>query len=179
MALPINGPQIELEELLESRDQRCAFQQQLLRRYNLPLVSFMVNMPGPVKKCPLSEKLHALGCSELQKALGSAIVWSVVKTLNTGCEGYFVVQADAQELKRQTCFLEDTHPLGRLWDFDVHTAQGQISRIQLDIKPRLCLICKKPAPICARSRAHSVAELLEYINKLADQYFGEPSQSGK
>lgn len=171
--LPISGPHIELELLLESRDKRCAFQQQLLRQYKLPLVSFMVNMPGPVKRSPLSEKLHALGCSELKKTLGSKIIWSTVKILDTGCEGYFVVDLKAEKLKRLTCNLEDTHPLGRLWDFDVHTERGQISRTQLDIVPRTCLICNNPAPVCARSRAHSVKELISYIQKKADQYFGE------
>ena len=171
--LPISGTHIELEVLLESRDKRCAFQQQLLKQYKLPLVSFMVNMPGPIKRCPLSEKLHALGCSELKNALGSKLVWSTVKILDTGCEGYFVVNLEAEELKRLTCNLEDTHTLGRLWDFDVHTKQGQVSRTQLGIVFRKCLICNNLASVCARSRAHSVKELLSYIQKIADQYFGE------
>ncbi len=171
--LPISGPKIELELLLESRDRRCAFQQQLLKQYHLPLVSFMVNMPGPVKRCPLSEKLHTLGCLELKKAFNSKIIWSTVKVLNTGCEGYFVIDLEATKLKRLTCYLEDTHPLGRLWDFDVHTEQGQVSRAQLDIASRTCLICNNPAPVCARSRAHSVEELLSHIQKMTNQYFGE------
>lgn len=173
MVLQINGPRIELELLLESRDRRCAFQQQLLKQYKLPLVSFMVNMPGPVKRCPLSEQLHNLGYSELKKTLGAQIIWSTTKQLDTGCEGYFIVETSAERLKRLTCLLEDTHPLGRLWDFDIHTAQGQISRTQLGIPPRLCLICNNPAPVCARSRAHSVNELLIHIQEMANHYFGE------
>ncbi|MGM9992027.1 MAG: citrate lyase holo-[acyl-carrier protein] synthase [Candidatus Bruticola sp.] len=171
--LPINGPAIELEELLKSRDNRCAFQQYLLKQRPVPLVSFMVNMPGPVKRSFLAEKLHALGCSELKKALGSKIIWSEVRRLNTGFEGYFAVNISPYELKRQTCSLEDSHPLGRLWDFDVHTLEGQISRSQLNLAPRLCLICSKPAPLCARSRAHSLPELLNCIGAMANQYFGE------
>ncbi len=169
----ISGPYIELESLLESRDQRWAFQQQLLKRYRLPLVSFMINMPGPVKRSPLSEKLHALGCSELQKVLGSDIIWSTVKLLDTGCEGYFIVDLEAAPLKGLTCNLEDNHPLGRLWDFDIHTQLGQISRAQLDIAPRTCLICNNIASACARSRAHSVQELLSHIQNMVNQYFGE------
>ncbi|MGM9999402.1 MAG: citrate lyase holo-[acyl-carrier protein] synthase [Candidatus Bruticola sp.] len=171
--LPISGPAIELEELLESRDKRCAFQQYLLKLRPVPLISFMVNMPGPIKRSPLSEKLHAAGCSELKKVLKSTIIWSEVRQLNTGFEGYFAVDLSPEELKRQTCSIEDCHPLGRLWDFDVHTLKGQISRQQLDLAPRLCLMCSKPAPLCARSRAHSLPELLSRICTMANQYFGE------
>ena len=172
MAWSTEGPYIELEPLLESRDRRRALQEELLTQYGRPLVSFMVNMPGPVKDNPLARRLHQAGWELLAERFRPHSLYSLVRPLATGWEGYLVVNLQPLELKRQTAHLEDTHPLGRLFDFDVHAPQGQISRSQLDLPPRLCLICSRPAPYCARSRTHSVDQLLEAVGQLAQSYFG-------
>ena len=189
-----DGREISLEELLESRDRRFAFQQELLSRFKLPLISFMANIPGPVKKSSLSEEIFEAGLAAVRKAFAESIRFEEVRRPDTGCEGFFVVDLVPEQVKRRTCTLEDGSPLGRLWDFDVHCpsyapdaerncracadwctfaenlrcAGTQISRRQLGLPERRCLICGGPAPECARSRRHSVAELLAKISALSE-----------
>ena len=46
--------------------------------------------------------------------------------------------------------------LGRLLDIDVIAPDGgKISRTEIGLPARRCLLCGNPAPVCARSRAHS------------------------
>ena len=65
-------------------------------------------------------------------------------------------------LKALTVELEDGSEAGRLFDMDVLTADGsKLDRQTLGLGPRPCLICGGPVHLCARSRAHTVAQLQE------------------
>lgn len=163
---------ITLEQLLESRDNRAAFQQELLIQYNLPLISFMVNMPGPVKTNNITCAVHGEGVSAIEAAFEGKICFQTIRCLDTGIEGYFIVELDPKEVKERACDIEDNHPIGRLMDIDVHMPDGQIGRKGLGRPERRCLICDNPAPECARSRTHSVEELVSKIEQMAKAYFG-------
>ena len=62
---------------------------------------------------------------------------------------------------------EETYALGRLFDIDVMAngqADYQLSREDLGFGPRLCLICGKPAKVCAKEQNHTLDEGYEVIN---------------
>jgi len=166
---------ITLEELLAGRDRRAALQESLLKEYNRPLISFTVNMPGPIKLCPQSLRIHEAGVEAIKGILGGNLLHYQLQTPSTGPEGYFLCRGEGEELKAQMCVLEEEHPLGRLFDIDVLIAPGkQISRETLGYTPRKCLICSGDGAACARSRAHTLPELLAKIDQLLEAYAGLP-----
>ena len=78
-----------------------------------------------------------------------------------------LVKGNPIELKKAMIELEDGTKLGRLFDIDVINSKGnKISRLELGMAPRKCIVCDEIAHVCSRSRAHSVEEMLEYINKV-------------
>ncbi len=163
----MQGIEITLEQLLESRDKRAEFQTILLRGYQTPLVSFTVNMPGKVKKNHRSEAVFNAGVEAIRETLAGHIVYYKLLDNLTGPEGYFAVDLDVQQLKAAMCRIEDTHPLGRLMDIDVLSAPGQhVSRTTLGQAPRKCLVCGGMAAACTRSRAHPVEQLIAAIDDL-------------
>ena len=61
------------------------------------------------------------------------------------------------------CDIEDTHPLGRIFDIDVIDTDGtKLSRDSF----RKCILCDCQAQECARSRRHSVDEMFQAITEL-------------
>lgn len=65
-----------------------------------------------------------------------------------------------QLLKRLMCEVEDASPVGRLLDADVIGLDGEkLSRTDVGLPVRRCLLCGEEAPLCARSRAHSAEAL--------------------
>ena len=44
--------EVTLEQVLQNRDARAAAQQHLLSQYQKPLLSYSLNIPGPVKNSP-------------------------------------------------------------------------------------------------------------------------------
>lgn len=167
--------EVTLEEMLKAREDRVEKQRKLIAEYGLPLISFTVNMPGARKNTPLGSRIFLEGLYELEKRLessGFTVVYQNTCDLLTGPEAYVVVDIDEYALKELTLQIENRHSLGRLWDFDVIGRDGQaVSREALGYQGRRCLLCGEDAHACARSRAHSIDELLKKIQLMADVHF--------
>lgn len=161
---------ITVDQLLASRDARRARQQEWLARDASTLISFTVLAPGSVKDSPLTRRIFNLGLRALRDLL-AASGWEISRqrcvALPVGPEGLLAVNAPPELLKRALIDLEQASPLGRLWDFDVLTAQGTLlSRRDFNLPARPCLLCQQDASVCARNRTHPVAELLHQMDAL-------------
>lgn len=149
--------EVSLSQILSAREKRVQRQNRLLDMYGETLICFTMNIAGPVKNSPLITAGFRLGEQLLLEQFMP--VHKVSYEESTGCEGYYTVCADPLQVKRQTALLESSLPLGRLFDMDVLTARGKISREQIGLPPRQCLLCPEDARICGRSRTHSLQAL--------------------
>ena len=78
----------------------------------------------------------------------------------TGDELCLLTDLEPLEVKRLMTQIEEDGALGRLFDIDVMTAESpKISRQQLSLPPRRCLLCEQQAAVCARSQAHDIRQL--------------------
>ena len=152
---------------------------------NKTVVMFSLVIPGPIKNNRFLAAVFDEGCRAFLDMLVQeqpytdekpADVGSVQKPLITahyedrtpaGCTAFWLLNAHATTVKRQTAALERTHPIGILWDFDVFSAfEQKLSSSELGLPARPCLICGNPAKLCARNRTHSVPEMQAKISKL-------------
>ncbi len=155
--------EVTLMEMLDARESRVFRQTQLLEQHKLPLVSFSMNIPGPIKNSPLIRRGFREGLSRLTDALRAArfaVVQWEEKDAVTGCEALLVVRADPLALKSLCAELEDRDSLGRLFDLDVLHPDGlKLDREELGKPPRACLVCGAAGKGCASRRLHSVPQL--------------------
>ena len=159
---------ITLQELLESRDRRAARQGELLEQYpGRVLLCLTVQLPGPEKRNTLSLRIADAGVKAVRESFTTA--FEELKDLETGYEGYFIVEGKPLEVKKAAATLEDTHPLGRLFDLDVVGPEGPIGRSSIGLPERRCLLCDKPARYCMRAKSHTTEELLAKINELVEK----------
>ena len=88
--------------------------------------------------------------------------------INVAYQGiYQALDAPAEDIKTLATEIEESHPLGRLFDMDVIGTDGmKLSRGTY----RKCIICGCQAQECARSRKHSVEELQAKIEELLNQF---------
>ena len=95
----------------------------------------------------------------------------IERDLNTGYEAYLITPMPLLEAKRVAVEIEDTHPLGRLFDIDVIDAQGiPVSRDRVGGQPRRCLVCDHEARYCMRMRWHTQEEIWARIKQMTDDY---------
>ena len=78
------------------------------------------------------------------------------------------VESPPLSVKRAAVALEDSHPLGRLFDLDVIGPDGPLSRTEIGAPERRCLLCDRPARLCMRGHRHSYQELLAAIDTLLE-----------
>lgn len=179
MSVSFKGEEQSVEDILSSRDERAQIQQYFLEKYKSPLISYKLNIPGPVKYNSLIKEIFDDGLLAAKNEMTKAsieIIDEKVLYKNSGPEYFAVCKGTPSLIKEITTIIEETHPLGRLFDFDILDLEGkQLSRQDLGRAPRKCLMCEKNAFECGRSRSHSVDELVDYIEKIALAYFNQES----
>ncbi|MGX2974800.1 triphosphoribosyl-dephospho-CoA synthase CitG [Ursidibacter arcticus] len=168
------GKTVELTELLQAREQRVCLQRQRLTAFQQPILSITLLAVGAVKKNALLDYVFAK-CLENVSAcfskLGVQPLMEDIRLLDTGHEAVFVLPIEPIILKQAMIALEDSSPLARLWDLDVIDVSGRsISRTELGLPPRQCLMCEENAKVCARARKHSVDEIIAQIQSRAVDY---------
>ena len=162
--------EVTVMDMLQARDRRAARQQALLSQFGGTLVCFTMNIAGPVKRSPLIEGGFDLGRRLLEQQLlaaGAQVRHREEIRVDTGCEALYALDLPALEAKALAAEIEDHTTAGRLFDLDVLRPDGtKVERQELGLERRRCLICGGPAQACARSRAHTVAQLRETTDAL-------------
>ncbi|MDR2434114.1 MAG: citrate lyase holo-[acyl-carrier protein] synthase [Treponema sp.] len=154
---------VSLEDVLNFREAKAQKQKKLLAEYAVPLLCLGLNMPGEYKRFPLAarsfrEELKAVRLS--LAAERAAIIHEETFEAAGGYAAFIAAEYPPEKLKEITVRIEDSHPLGRLFDIDVLRRNGEkISRNNFGAQERPCLICGGGAFACGRSRAHSAEEL--------------------
>lgn len=160
------GTEVGLQDMLFCRERRADVQNMLSRKYHCPVISFCMNIPGPVKTNPEIRAAFEKGKAELSKHLGAeklSILEHVEFHEKTGDEWILAVDHPAVSLKAMTTRIEETHPFGRLFDMDIIDVDGRkLSRNAY----RKCIICGCQAQECARMRKHSVEAMQEKIEEM-------------
>lgn len=158
--------EVTLQEVLDARERRAEAQRQLLEQYARPLVSFTMNIPGPVKNSPMIRRAFDEGLRMLDDALGEAGIACVSRQItqaDTGNEFLCAVKASATAVKEICMRIEDETPMGRLFDMDVIGLDGQkLARRE----ERRCLVCGAVGRGCASRRLHSLEELSVAVTRL-------------
>ena len=142
----MNGNEIILSQMLARREKRAQEQRLFREKYNLPLVSFSMNIPGPIKTNELIRRAFDIGEILLLDTLGklhAEILDASEIHEDTGDELLLAVKNIAPEiLKDLAVKIENYSEIGRLFDIDIIDADGQkLSRKNF----RKCLICDKQA----------------------------------
>ena len=165
--------EVTLNQMLLAREERAARQVSLNRQYAKTIISFSMNIPGPVKDSPLIRRGFRAGCRELENRLPrSKVLHLEVKETITGCEAMFVVDMDSLAVKRLTTRIEDEHGLGRLFDMDVIDPELQkLDREVVGGQSRNCIVCGAAGRGCASRRVHSVAQLQAATHNILRMFF--------
>lgn len=172
LARVFDGPEVVLMQMLDAREQRSQLIAAAAQEAGESgsVVSITLAIPGPVKTSEVLRKLFDYFYSEVTAALAGHYVEKFL-TLDapTGPEVQFVVDMDAKTVKELLVPIEEKGRVGRLADLDVLSggeAPEGISRTELGLPQRKCLVCDKPSKECGRARAHTVAEMQRAVAEI-------------
>lgn len=168
-----DGQEPSLDEVLNRREQRVARVHELGTLFpGKAVVCYKLNIPGPIKNNEQIRELFNYGCQEIKAAAGDCLCEEIYEG-PTGPEWLACLDASGEDVKRMMIQLEDGTPLARLYDVDVYEQNAaqlmSLSRHDFDLPDRRCLICEKPARVCASRRLHSVHDLQMKIIELCQE----------
>ena len=102
---------VSLPEMLDARERRANRQRELLEKFQKPLVSFTMNIAGPIKDSPLIRRGFDIGLEDLEQVLRVdriPVLHKEVIREYTGSEAILVVDAPACQVKELTWQLEES-----------------------------------------------------------------------
>lgn len=170
----ITGLPVTSGELRAARDRRVLRKWELLTPgEEICLVEFSLNIAGAIKTFPFARAAFREEVRELSDRLSR---FSVLKTevyeKNTGDCAFFLLKSQAIQVKKFLVSVEESHPLGRLFNLDVCGPDGiSVKRHDLGLLPRTCLVCGEDAHVCAEKKSHSMELIQWQTAKLFHEFF--------
>ena len=152
------GRAVALDDILAARDARAA-RQQAMQAAGGVLLSLTLVAPGAVKRSPLLDAIFAAALAALRPLVDDARA-RIEAVDDSGHHALYLLDGEARDWKTRMLALENRAPLSRLWDIDIIDRDGvAVSRRDLGLPPRRCLLCDADAKTCARERRHDIAAL--------------------
>ncbi len=170
----ITGLPVTSEELRAARDRRVLKKWEFLTfGEGLCLVEFSLNIAGSIKVFPFARMAFRAESRELTDRLSR---FSILKTEVfeeiSGDYAFFLLRSPAVSVKKFLVSIEESHPLGRLFNLDVCGPDGiSVKRHDLGLLSRTCLVCGEAAHICAAKKAHSMELIRWQTSKLFHDFF--------
>ncbi len=161
---------------MAGREKRAERQKELIGRFGRPLISFSLNIPGPDKISGPWAGVLAAGLEAVEQRLWErkfALIHRERGLSAAGPEAFLVVAAKAAELKEMTMAIEDSHPLGRIFDLDVLDEKAApLSRKMYGRSGRKCILCGGQAALCGRGGRHGTEDVLRRLKEMVDACLG-------
>lgn len=132
----MNGRKVELLEMLEARDYRFELQQRLLTEYKKPLISFTMNIAGPIKNNSLIRWAFDYGNEMLEGMLAASGIFVLHKEVIhqvTGNEAFYVVSDTWQN---PVAFFDDKRKDNGKNNSTVSDTQQDFDTLALKVKKR-------------------------------------------
>ena len=159
-----------LEEVLSGRDERAACQKRMLAsREGAFVCQIGLNVPGFPKRVPGDITIIKDCRRFLLACAGPRPSRNITSTTARGSAGRGPSTAKATTRARSSARPSKRRTAWRraeVLDIDVHTAEGQLSRLDMGLPPRRCLVCGESAKACARAGTHDPAELRELVIRI-------------
>lgn len=165
------GKTVSLQDMMNCRENRVKEQTKYRMYFQRPVISFCMNIPGPIKTTAEIRMAFDIGCREIERVLQIEKIKILDSTCfhsYTGDEWILCVEGNTINIKELMTAIENSHPLGRLFDIDVIDVNGhKLSRNCF----RKCLICNAQSQECSRNRKHSIHELQNKIEEIFYTFF--------
>lgn len=174
----ITGIPVTSNELHTAKNSRILKKQDLLSgKSSSCLVEFSLNIAGSIKTFPFARTAFREEVSELQDRMGKFSIKKIeICEEPAGDYAFFLLDSPAAAVKKFLVFIEESHPLGRLFNLDVCGPDGlSIRRHDLNLLPRTCLVCGEDAAVCQAKKRHSTELIQWQTAKLFNDYFRDRS----
>ena len=160
-----------LSDILSAREERVRSRDEFLSE-NIFACQITLNIPGYPKRLTNDEKAVAKFSRTFIEQWDSPPLCEkeIANAAGVCWLGFFEGNISAaQKAKRIAVSIEEGTPEGRISDIDIIVQGRTLSRSDLGLPQRRCLLCDRPAKECARDQNHSYNHLRSEFEKLIEK----------
>lgn len=161
---------LAMNRMLEAKEKRYYKIKSLTEKFEAPVLSFMLNIPGEDKNFKEAVDFHKKYIEKIKKLLEEnkiKILFEDYEDLITGMEYIGVLEGNGREIKKLMIEMEEESLGGRLLDLDIYDKDfSQISRSSLGLPERKCIICGDTARTCIKEERHDLKELEDKVREI-------------
>lgn len=161
---------LAMNRMLEAKEKRYYKIKGLTEKFESPVLSFMLNIPGEDKNFKEAVDFHKKYIEKIKKLLEEnkiKILFEDYEDLITGMEYIGVLEGNGREIKKLMIEMEEESLGGRLLDLDIYDKDfSQISRSSLGLPERKCIICGDTARTCIKEERHDLKELEDKVREI-------------
>lgn len=151
---------LAMNRMLEAKEKRYYKIKALTEKYEAPVLSFMLNIPGEDKNFEEAVSFHKKYVEKIKNLLEEKkikILFEDYQNLITGMEYLAVLDGDGRLIKKLMMEVEEESLGGRLLDLDIYDKDfSQISRSSLGLPERKCILCDDTARTCIKEERHKI-----------------------
>ncbi|MBZ2174030.1 citrate lyase holo-[acyl-carrier protein] synthase [Schnuerera sp. xch1] len=156
-----------IDNIFKAREERYKYILKLIERYRLPIICGKINYPGANKNTSAADKIFNMLLDKLYGEFRESIIFSRLLEGYDGKSLIIIVNVDQLTAKKRVVKIEEENRIGRLYDIDVYSLRGiSLSRKELGLQPRKCIICNENPWICRKLNKHKLSELLTEIDNI-------------
>ncbi|WP_277220865.1 citrate lyase holo-[acyl-carrier protein] synthase [Peptoniphilus vaginalis] len=163
---------LAMNRMLEAKEKRYYKIKALTEKYEAPVLSFMLNIPGEDKNFEEAVSFHKKYVEKIKNLLEEKkikILFEDYQNLITGMEYLAVLDGDGRLIKKLMMEVEEASLGGRLLDLDIYDKDfSQISRSSLGLPERKCILCGDTARTCIKKERHKIEELEERVREIIE-----------
>lgn len=165
-----DSKKILMNRMLEAKEKRYYKIKSLTEKFESPVLSFMLNIPGEDKNFEEAVDFHKKHIEKIKKILEKNelnILFEDYENLVTGMEYISVLDGNGSLIKKLMIEVEENSLSGRLLDLDIYDKNfSQVSRSSLGLPERKCIICGDTARSCIKEERHKLEELEEKVREI-------------
>ncbi|KRL67831.1 citrate lyase holo-[acyl-carrier protein] synthase [Companilactobacillus versmoldensis] len=139
---------------------------------NCALLNITMRIPGPIKNNRYISRAFNIVVNEFLKKY--KVLKEVLWDLSSGPQAFLIIEMDAAYLKQQAVNYEEEEPLGPISEISVfgvvNDNVSEVTRKELDLEPRTCLLCDRQADECQTQQNHTLDELRQRVDQIINQY---------
>lgn len=157
-----------IQDSLKNKEFKQDFIENLVREYKKPIVTLNLNIHGMFKDKEIYMPLYRHAKEEFEKIFLSNIIYkNEHNNRYSYCCFYIIDRLDTNDIKKKLVELEDKEDVMRLIDFDlIDEYLNRISRNNLSMEPRKCLLCDDVSFLCIRESRHDDEAINEKVRML-------------
>lgn len=152
---------LHAKAILAARESRYTTKQRFMQELskqtpNSTCLEICMNIPGRPKVGNNWRRVFKAGLQQLKQKLPVQQQQTFVDKA-----GYYALLSTTTEIslaKKMSCHIEEARPWGRLLDIDCINQHGRLSRPDLGLPDRRCMVCLAPQEICLSAKTHTLTQ---------------------